>query len=43
MYIVYEEHIELLEEEKDELRKEVMALKRKINFYKAVIEEREVR
>ena len=43
MYIVYEEHIEQLEEEKDELKKEVIALRRKIKYYKSVIEEREER
>ena len=41
MYIVYEEHIEQLEEEKDELQKEVIALRRRIKYYKAVVEEKE--
>jgi len=39
MYIVYEEHIEQLEEENDELQKEVIALRRRIKYYKDVIEE----
>ena len=38
MYIVYEEHIEQLEEKNDELQKEVIALRKKIKYYKAVIE-----
>lgn len=39
MYIVYEEHIEQLEEEKDELQKEVIALRKIIKYYEAVIED----
>ncbi len=33
MYVVYEEHIELLEEENEELKKEVMLLKQKLEYF----------
>ena len=39
MYIVYEEHIEQLEEENDELQKEVIALRRRIKYYQTVMQE----
>jgi regulator of replication initiation timing len=38
MYIVYEEHIEQLEEENDELQKEVIALRRRLSYYKTMVE-----
>ena len=41
MYIVYEEHIEQLEEENDELQKEVIALRRRIKYYKTIVEQEE--
>ena len=34
MYIVYEEHIELLEKENKELEKEVLFLRRRLEYYK---------
>jgi len=34
MYIVYEEHIELLEKENKELEKEVHLLRRRLEYYK---------
>ena len=34
MYIVYEEHIELLEKENKELEKEVLLLRRRLEYYK---------
>ena len=40
MYIVYEEHIEQLEKEKEELEKKVLILRRKLEYYKAVVEEK---
>jgi cell division protein FtsB len=39
MYIVYEEHIEQLEEENGELQKEVIALRRRIKYYQTVMQE----
>jgi|TARA_B100000700_G_C14645891_1_gene669632 cell division septum initiation protein DivIVA len=33
MYVVYEEHIEQLEEENEELKQEVLVLKRKLEYY----------
>ena len=38
MYIVYEEHIEQLEEENNELQKEVVALRRRLRYYKTMVE-----
>ena len=39
--IIYQEEIELLEEEKAELQKEVLFLRRKIKYYQQVLEEEE--
>ena len=41
MYIVYEEHIEQLEKENEELEKEVPILRRRLAYYKTVVEENE--
>jgi len=41
MYIVYEEHIEQLEKENEELEKEVLILRRRLAYYKTVVEEKE--
>ena len=41
MYIVYEEHIEKLEKENEELEKKVLVLRRRLEYYKAVVEEKE--
>jgi hypothetical protein len=41
MYIVYEEHIEQLEKENEELEKKVLILSRRLEYYKAVVEEKE--
>ena len=41
MYIVYEEHIELLEKENKELEKEVLILRRRLDYYKAVVREKD--
>ena len=40
MYIVYEEHIEQLEKENEELEKEVLILRRRLDYYKAVVREK---
>jgi len=40
MYIVYEEHIEQLEKENEELEKKVLILRRKLEYYKAVVREK---
>tara|TARA_R100001443_G_scaffold812_1_gene3168 strand:+ start:471 stop:596 length:126 start_codon:yes stop_codon:yes gene_type:complete len=40
MYIVYEEHIEQLEKQNEELEKKVLILRRKLEYYKAVVEEK---
>ena len=37
--IIYQEEIELLEEEKAELQKEVLFLRRKLTYYQQVLEE----
>ena len=39
MYVIYEEHIEKLEEENADLKQEVLILKRRLRYYQA--EERE--
>ena len=41
MYIVYEEHIEQLEEENEELEKKVLILNRRLEYYKSVVKEKE--
>ena len=38
MYIVYEEHIEQLEKENEELEKKVLILRKRLEYYKAVVE-----
>ena len=35
MYVIYEEHIEKLEEENADLKQEVLILKRKLRYYQA--------
>ena len=37
--IIYQEEIELLEEEKAELQREVLFLRRKLKYYQQVLEE----
>ena len=39
--IIYQEHIEVLEEENAELRKEVLILRKRLAYYKSVVEEEE--
>ena len=39
--IIYQDHIEILEEENAELQKEVMFLRRKVEYYKTIVEEEE--
>jgi|TARA_B100000214_G_scaffold340495_1_gene286986 hypothetical protein len=39
--IIYQDHIEVLEEEKAELQKEVLILRRKLKYYKKIVEESE--
>ena len=41
MYIVYEEHFEQLEKENEELEKEVLILRRRLDYYKAVVREKD--
>ena len=41
MYIVYEEHIEQLEKQNEDLEKEVLILRRRLAYYKTVVEENE--
>jgi cell division septum initiation protein DivIVA len=41
MYIVYEEHIEQLEKENEELEKKVLILRRKVEYYKTIVAEEE--
>tara|TARA_Y100000590_G_C15319404_1_gene863389 strand:- start:397 stop:534 length:138 start_codon:yes stop_codon:yes gene_type:complete len=40
--IIYQEHIEVLEEENAELQQEVLVLRRRLNYYKSLIEEDEI-
>ena len=40
--IIYQEEIELLEEEKAELQQEVLVLRKRLNYYKSLIEEDEI-
>ena len=40
--IIYQDHIEILEEENAELLKEVKILRRKLAYYKSVVEEEEL-
>ena len=39
--IIYQDHIEVLEEENAELQKEVHALRRRIKYYQTIIQEDE--
>ena len=39
--IIYQDHIEVLEEENAELLKEVKVLRRRLAYYKSVVEEEE--
>jgi hypothetical protein len=39
--IIYQDHIEVLEEEKAELQKEVLILRRRLRYYKTIVEESE--
>ena len=39
--IIYQDHIEVLEEENAELQKEVMFLRRKVEYYKTIVEDEE--
>ena len=41
MYIGYEELIEQLEKENEELEKEVLILRRRLDYYKAVVREKD--
>ena len=41
MYIVYDDHIELLEKENEELEKEVLILRKRLDYYKAVVREKD--
>tara|TARA_R100000329_G_scaffold61389_1_gene54787 strand:- start:122 stop:247 length:126 start_codon:yes stop_codon:yes gene_type:complete len=41
MYIVYEEHIEQLERENEELEKKVLFLRKRLEYYKTVVEGKE--
>ncbi len=42
MYIVYEEHIEQLEEENADLKQEVLILRKRLEYYKFVAEDEEI-
>ena len=37
--IIYQDHIEVLEEENAELQKEVLILRRKVEYYKTIVEQ----
>ena len=39
--IIYQDHIEVLEEEDAELQKEVLILRRKLEYYKTIVEQEE--
>ena len=41
MYVVYEEHIEQLEEENADLKQEVLVLRKRLQYYKFVLEDEE--
>ena len=41
MYIVYEDHIEQLEEENEDLKQEVVILRRRLEYYKSVVQDEE--
>ena len=36
--IIYQDHIEILEEEKEQLLQEVMMLRRKLKYYQTIVE-----
>ena len=36
--IIYQDHIEILEEENAQLQKEVMFLRRRLDYYKTIVE-----
>ena len=42
MYVVYEEHIEQLEEENADLKQEVLVLRKRLQYYKFVLEDEEL-
>ena len=39
--IIYQDHIEILEEENAELQREVLFLRRKLSYYQSILEEEE--
>ena len=39
--IIYQDDIEVVEEEKAELQKEVLILRRRLEYYKTIVEESE--
>tara|TARA_B100000287_G_scaffold237182_1_gene223187 strand:- start:185 stop:316 length:132 start_codon:yes stop_codon:yes gene_type:complete len=39
--IIYQDHIEILEEENAELQKEVLILRKRLAYYKSIVEEEE--
>jgi len=39
--IIYQDHIEVLEEENAELQKEVLILRSKLEYYKTIVEQEE--
>ena len=39
--IIYQDHIEVLEEENAEIQKEVLILRRKLEYYKTIVEQEE--
>ena len=39
--IIYQDHIEILEEENAELQKEVLFLRRKLAYYQSILEKEE--
>ena len=39
--IIYQDHIEVLEEENAELQKEVLILRRKLEYYKTIVGQEE--
>ena len=41
MIIIYQEHIEKLEKENEELEKEVLILRKRLKYYKTAVEEKE--
>ena len=39
--IIYQDHIEVLEEENAELQKEVVVLRKRLEYYKTIVEQSE--